>query len=1093
MTTNMEDMAPPELTNQSSLHLFGDLADSDSDNDNGEAAAVGKAVEEEPPLTPERMAGVVAQVEFYFSDANLPTDRKLLRIIKRDTPGWVPIKVFSQFRKIRAITKLMANIAISLRTSSRLEVSNDMKHVRRLAPIPNYDIGTLQKRYLCVENLPAGPTIEMVTAMFTEFGPISVVRIVARGESKGKLPSWMTNSVRMPMIGHAFVEFSDEDSATRAVQAVFDEARFAADRGQMITIVSAYSPTEAASDEEAGDFYLRVAALADKANDKRDRLIVAGGSQRRAWDSSQLRRPAVRREFNLQLSDRFGLLEAVPPEGADAQAEYDAMAAAIREVATNHLAPRGSRRRRGWQFTLSQRTLRLMNARQRAHTAWLRSKSAAAKRERNRANRAADAAVQRDRERWIGQHVAEAQDMLRKKNLRQFARACDRLAGRSRSHQILPAMRDVSGALYSGPDAVLKAMTESFDKLYGGETKLSDETLNQLENDVAAFELTRATEVDEAHGRPPDLAETEACDDPRSGLSIGRLTAPWLQSPMTTAGNTPRSTLRSRNGDPASARRDGNRDGSPTRSSPYSTPAARALHSSAHASPYTTPMQSKFSSRLAMATGSDGNGTWGRRTTSDSLAGIDESPKPGDKPPAERVPSPCERLATATPTQGGKYVAPGRRSVDPSPMKGDGSMYARNPNNPGGSPIKGVHKNDVFSLDHPGAPRSCIHSYSHSLLPPPPIPSYKMQGVHKNDVFSLDRPGTGVHKNDVFSLDHPGTPQRGSIGSRQPAGKPPLSITKPHAVPASAPASGGSHVQVSGTSPLQEKGAARVRVGMPKGDALSAMLAIDGSSAATAAAAAANAGGAPVTTPDGGGAETPVSDFISSIIASIPGVSSPTNFLHRGGQPGCKVTAVAAGDPSSRAAVATSGDDTQSSSGDVAAARTTPRAARSRRASQADDAIVGAVGATSGESGGEALPPGWGTVPQPGAAPMHGTPKKGGSCARQSAADGELEKHAKKDYASWAAATPMYRAESAAHGSGGGGTGSKVGAATPPYAAAAAGSRDASGCGPSTPGAPPPLGALEGGAQSQSVLISRGPDGSKGFGMGRGRALATPV
>ncbi|KAG1679454.1 hypothetical protein FOA52_007746 [Chlamydomonas sp. UWO 241] len=54
------------------------------------------------------------------------------------------------------------------------------------------------------------------------------------------------------------------------------QARFAADRGQMITIVSAYSPTEATSDEEAGDFYLRVAALADKANDKRDLLIVAG-------------------------------------------------------------------------------------------------------------------------------------------------------------------------------------------------------------------------------------------------------------------------------------------------------------------------------------------------------------------------------------------------------------------------------------------------------------------------------------------------------------------------------------------------------------------------------------------------------------------------------------------------------------------------------------------------------------------------------------------------------------------------------------------------------------------------------------------------
>ncbi|KAG1674569.1 hypothetical protein FOA52_001818, partial [Chlamydomonas sp. UWO 241] len=315
----------------------------------------------------------------------------------------------------------------------------------------------------------------------------------------------------IPTVERAVINKEKDGRYGLLVEGTNTQARFAADRGQMITIFSAYSPTEAASDEEAGDFYLRVAALADKANDKRDLLIVAGGSQRRAWDSSQLRRPAVRREFNLQLSDRFGLLEAVPPEGADAQAEYDAMAAAIREVATNHLAPRGSRRRRGWQFTLSQRTLRLMDARQRAHTAWLRSKSAAAKRERNRANRAADAAVQRDRERWIGQQVAEAQDMLRKKNLRQFARACDRLAGRSRSHQIPPAMRDVSGALHSGPDGVLKAMTESFDKLYGGETKLSDETLNQLENDVAAFELTRATEVDEAHGRPPDLAETEAC------------------------------------------------------------------------------------------------------------------------------------------------------------------------------------------------------------------------------------------------------------------------------------------------------------------------------------------------------------------------------------------------------------------------------------------------------------------------------------------------------------------------------------------------------------------------------------------------------
>jgi hypothetical protein len=36
-------------------------------------------------------------------------------------------------------------------------------------------------------------------------------------------------------------------------------------------------------------------------------------------------------------------------------------------------------------------------------------------------------------------------------------------------------MRDVAGALHSGPDGVMKAMTEAFDKLYGGETKLNDD------------------------------------------------------------------------------------------------------------------------------------------------------------------------------------------------------------------------------------------------------------------------------------------------------------------------------------------------------------------------------------------------------------------------------------------------------------------------------------------------------------------------------------------------------------------------------------------------------------------------------------------
>lgn len=38
-----------------------------------------------------------------------------------------------------------------------------------------------------------------------------------------QLPTWMTNSVRQPSVGHAFVEFLDEESANKAVAAVFED------------------------------------------------------------------------------------------------------------------------------------------------------------------------------------------------------------------------------------------------------------------------------------------------------------------------------------------------------------------------------------------------------------------------------------------------------------------------------------------------------------------------------------------------------------------------------------------------------------------------------------------------------------------------------------------------------------------------------------------------------------------------------------------------------------------------------------------------------------------------------------------------------
>ncbi len=172
-----------------------------------------------------------AQIEFYFSDASLPSDKKLLKQIRKDPEGYgaravvldprvapptfgaqmgrsthptcvmpaVPIKMFANFRKVRALTRDVEAIASALKPSGILELSADNKQVRRralgqllrttgrilcgrvwgrtpprcvargaracaaqvkrLVPVPEYDIEEIQKRTVVVENLPVGSTI----------------------------------------------------------------------------------------------------------------------------------------------------------------------------------------------------------------------------------------------------------------------------------------------------------------------------------------------------------------------------------------------------------------------------------------------------------------------------------------------------------------------------------------------------------------------------------------------------------------------------------------------------------------------------------------------------------------------------------------------------------------------------------------------------------------------------------------------------------------------------------------------------------------------------------------------------------------------
>ncbi len=71
----------------------------------------------------------------------------------------VPIKFIAGFKRIKAITKDLSVIAAALSASPQLLVSEDAKRVRRVEPLPEFDIAEVQRRTVLAEHLPDGPTI----------------------------------------------------------------------------------------------------------------------------------------------------------------------------------------------------------------------------------------------------------------------------------------------------------------------------------------------------------------------------------------------------------------------------------------------------------------------------------------------------------------------------------------------------------------------------------------------------------------------------------------------------------------------------------------------------------------------------------------------------------------------------------------------------------------------------------------------------------------------------------------------------------------------------------------------------------------------
>ncbi|XP_022146647.1 la-related protein 6A [Momordica charantia] len=165
---------------------------------------------------------IIKQVEYYFSDENLPTDKHLMGIIKKNKEGFVPIALIAAFRRMKKLTQDHSFIAAALRESSVLVVSPNGKKVKRLHPIPLPETRDSKLFTILVENLPEDHSEENIQRIFGAAGRVRSITIcdphaADKSGKSGKGDVLISNKL------HVLVEYETFEASEKAVATLNDE------------------------------------------------------------------------------------------------------------------------------------------------------------------------------------------------------------------------------------------------------------------------------------------------------------------------------------------------------------------------------------------------------------------------------------------------------------------------------------------------------------------------------------------------------------------------------------------------------------------------------------------------------------------------------------------------------------------------------------------------------------------------------------------------------------------------------------------------------------------------------------------------------
>ncbi|KAI3857154.1 hypothetical protein MKW98_010568 [Papaver atlanticum] len=171
-------------------------------------------------LDEETAAKVFRQLEFYFSDSNLPRDGFLKNSISESEDGMISLALICSFSRMRNHLGLagdvkpedvsedtVKSVAEVLKKSTFLRVSEDGNKVGRSTELSGLEevVEQLDIRTIAVSPFEHGVTLEEVESFFTQYGKVTSVRLPRHVGDKRFF------------CGTALIEFSTEEDAANVL------------------------------------------------------------------------------------------------------------------------------------------------------------------------------------------------------------------------------------------------------------------------------------------------------------------------------------------------------------------------------------------------------------------------------------------------------------------------------------------------------------------------------------------------------------------------------------------------------------------------------------------------------------------------------------------------------------------------------------------------------------------------------------------------------------------------------------------------------------------------------------------------------------